>query len=244
MPSAIEYGIDAPEMVNNLLWRAGTFSALGAGIYFMNHRELPGPATALLGVFLVIGVGCLALAYYMRWSSQTGKLQLREELLSKVQWTGDEKVLDVGCGRGLLAIGAAKKLKKGRVTGIDIWDPGSLSGNKQEAAIANAKAEGVADRVKIEDGDVRHLTYGDNSFDVVLSSAVIHEIPDATDRAGAIREMLRVTKPGGSLVLFDVLRAGEYGAVLRGAGAEQVDDSRKTWLWAVPGRIVTARKKA
>jgi hypothetical protein len=45
-------------------------------------------------------------------------------------------------------------------------------------------------------------------------------------------------------VLFDVLKAGEYAQVLRDAGAEQVDDSARLWLWLVPGRIVTARKKA
>jgi SAM-dependent methyltransferase len=241
--TVIDYGLDAPETVSNFFWRAGSFAALGIGIWYMNRQDLPGPGVTLMVIFVLIGLAFLGVALYMRWSSQIGKLQLREEILGKVQWTGDEKVLDAGCGRGLLAIGAARRLKKGRVTGIDIWDPQSLSGNKQELAIANAKAEGVADRVKIENGDIRQLTYGDNSFDVVLSSTVLHEIPDAPDRAAAIRELLRVTRPGGQLVLFDILHAGEYGKVLSDAGADQIDDSTKKWLWLVPGRIVTARKK-
>lgn len=242
--TTVDYGLDAPETVSNFFWRAGSFAALGIGIWFMNRQELPGPGATLMVIFVLIGLGFLGVALYMRWSSRTGKLLLREEILGKVQWTGDEKVLDAGCGRGLLAIGAAKRLKKGRVTGIDIWDPQSLSGNKQEFAVANAKAEGVADRVKIEDGDIRHLTYGDNSFDVVLSSTVLHEIPDGPDRAAVIRELLRVTKPGGRIVLFDILHAGQYGKVLSDAGAEQIDDSVKKWLWLVPGRIVVARKKS
>lgn len=240
----VDYGLDAPETVSNFLWRAGSFAALGIGIWFMNRQELPGPSTTLLVIFILIGLGFLGVALYMRWSSRTGKLELREEILGKVPWNGDEKVLDAGCGRGLLAIGAAKRLKKGRVTGIDIWDPQSLSGNKQEFAVANAKAEGVADRVKIEDGDIRHLTYGDNSFDVVLSSTVLHEIPDAPDRAAAIRELVRVTKPGGRIVLFVILHAGDYAKVLSDAGAAEIDDSAKKWLWLVPGRIVSARKKS
>jgi arsenite methyltransferase len=243
--AVVDYGIDAPEMVSNMYWRAGTFAALGIGIYFMNKQELPGPSMNLLLVLVVIGLGFLAFGLYMRWSSRTGKLALRDRMLDLVPWNGDEKVLDAGCGRGLLLVGAAKRLvKKGRATGIDHWDPGSLSGNKQENALANAKAEGVADRVKIEDGDFRQLTYGDNSFDVVMSSTAIHEIADAPERAAALKELLRVAKPGGRLVLFDVLKAGEYAQVLRDAGAEQVDDSARLWLWLVPGRIVTARKKA
>ena len=45
-----------------------------------------------------------------------------------IRWhlTGDEKVLDVGCGRGLLLIGAAKRLKSGKATGIDVWDASVL----------------------------------------------------------------------------------------------------------------------
>ena len=244
MASAIDYGIDAPEMVKNLYWRAGTFAVLGAGIYMMNRKELPGPSLTLMAVLVLVGVACLGIAWYMRWSSQVGKLQMREDVLNKVQWTGDEKVLDVGCGRGLLLIGAAKKLKKGRATGIDVWDPHSLSGNKLEETVANAKAEGVQDRVKVENGDVMQLTYPDNSFDVVLSSTTLHELHDPSDRSKALREMLRVAKPGGQLAIFDVLKAGEYAGVLRDNGAEQVDDSTRTWLWLVPGRIVTARKRS
>ncbi|BDC51243.1 type 11 methyltransferase [Bryobacterales bacterium F-183] len=239
-----DYGIDAPQTLSNLYWRAGTFAAFGIGIYMMNRRELPGPAFTLMLVLLLIAAGFLAVAILMRQASQTGKLALRDTIINKIQWTGEEKVLDVGCGRGLLLIAAAKQLKKGRATGVDIWDPASLSANSQQNTIAMAKAEGVADRVKVETGDARNLTYGDNSFDVVLSSTTLHELPDAENRQLAIEEMVRVTKPGGQIAIFDVMHAGEYAEVLRNAGVEQIDDSHKTWLWLVPGRLVVGRKKA
>lgn len=242
--ATVDYGIDAPQTLSNLYWRAGTFAAFGIGIYMMNRKELPGPSLTLMLVLLVIAAGFLGVAFYMRQSSQTGKLALRDTIINKIQWTGEEKVLDVGCGRGLLLVAAAKQLKKGRATGIDIWDPASLSANTQANTIAMAKAEGVADRVKVETGDARNLTYGDNSFDVVLSSTTLHELPDAESRQLALEEMVRVTRPGGQIAIFDVMHAGEYAEVLRGLGVEQLDDSYKTWLWLVPGRLVTGRKKS
>ena len=241
---AVDYGIDAPVTVKNLLWRAGTFAVLGVGVYFMNRAEHPVPAMTLMVVFVLAALAFLGAALHMRQSSQVGKLAMRDRLLDKIPWTGDEKVLDVGCGRGLLLIGAAKRLKKGRATGIDIWDPADLSGNKLEAAVDNARAEGVADRVKVENGNAVKLTYGDKSYDVVLSSLTVHNIPDATGRAQALREMLRVLKPGGQVAIFDILKSSEYAAVLHGAGAEQVDDSDRSFLRFLGGRFVVARKKA
>jgi cyclopropane fatty-acyl-phospholipid synthase-like methyltransferase len=54
-------------------------------------------------------------------------------LLDRIEWTGQEEVLDVGCGRGLMLIGAAKRLTTGKATGIDIWQAEDLSGNRPEA---------------------------------------------------------------------------------------------------------------
>ena len=240
----IDYGIDAPQAVKDLFWRAGTLSALGVGIFFMNKAEHPGPALTLMILLVLVGLGFLTAGFYLRWSSQVAKLKMRDTLLDKIQWTGDEKVLDVGCGRGLLAIGVAKRLKKGRVTGIDVWDGSLLSGNKLDAAVENAKAAGVADRVKIENGNALKLTYGDKSYDVVVSSLMLHGILEADARAYALKEMVRVLKPGGQVAIFDVSKAGEYAAVLREAGADPVDDSHSAWLGLSPGRFVIARKKA
>lgn len=240
---AVDYGIDAPVLVKNLFWRAGTAAVMGVGIFAMNRNEYPGPSMVLLVVFGLLAIGCLGLALYMRWSSQVGKLRMRDTLLNKIEWTGDEKVLDVGCGRGLLLIGAAKRLKKGRATGIDVWSAEDLSGNKLENAVANAKTEGVADRVKVENGDARKLTYGDKSFDVVVSSLTLHNIPDASERASALREIMRVLKPGGQVVIFDILKSGEYAGVLRESGAEKVDDSDRGYLGFLGGRMVVGRKR-
>ena len=76
----------------------------------------------------------------MIWSSKVAKPSLRDRLLDSLELKGDEKVLDVGCGRGLLLIGIAKRLKSGKATGIDVWSHEDLSGNSADATKANAKA--------------------------------------------------------------------------------------------------------
>ena len=155
---------------------------------------------------------------------------------------GGEKVLDVGCGRGLMLIGAAKRLKSGKATGVDIWDPKDLSENTADAAKQNAKIEGVADRVRIENCDARKLHYQDNSYDVVLSSTVVHNIPEREERSQAVREMWRVLKPGGQLLIFDILHVAQYAQTLREAGAADVTVSPGGFLWCMPTKSLLAKK--
>jgi ubiquinone/menaquinone biosynthesis C-methylase UbiE len=122
----------------------------------------------------------------MIWSSKVGKLRERERLLELVGLGGHEKVLDVGCGRGLLLNGAARRLTKGKAVGIDIWNKQDQSGNDPDVTRANARIEGVAERVKIVDGDARSMPFADNDFDVVVSSLAIHNIPGSEERYLAI----------------------------------------------------------
>ncbi len=237
-----DYGLDAPGIVKDMFTRAGWFLAFGLALWFMNHVEYPGPASSLLSVLGSIGLAFLIVGAVMVWSSRTAKLKLRDEILDAAEIKGDEKILDAGCGRGLLLIGAAKRLKSGRATGIDIWSTEDLSGNSSEATRENAKLEGVADKVRVESGDVHKLVYPDANFDVVVSSLMVHNIPDADERAQAIREMYRVLKPGGRLAMFDIFRTREYAKVLETCGAQNVTLGTMRWLWMVPGWLLTAKK--
>ena len=63
-----------------------------------------------------------------------------------------------------MLIGAAKRLKSGKATGIDIWSQQDLSGNSADAVKQNAKIEGVNDRVRIETSDARKLVYPDGQL--------------------------------------------------------------------------------
>jgi len=178
----------------------------------------------------------------MVWSSRVAKLALRDRILDDLALRGDEKILDVGCGRGLLLIGAAKRIRSGRATGVDIWNPQDLSGNSPEATKENAKLEGVLDKVRIENHDARKLPYPDANYDVVVSSLALHNIDDREGRDQAVREMWRVLKPNGKLVIHDIFKTAEYAEVLRNQGAKSVELSPISWLWCVPARTVTAQK--
>jgi len=241
-PAKLDYGLDAPNTVKSMFSRGGWTIVFGLAMYIMNHAEYPGPSWSILSVLGAIGVTFLAVGGFMVWSSRIGKPKMRDRILNAVALQGDEKVLDVGCGRGLLAIGAAKRLKSGKVTGVDIWSAADLSDNSMDAAKSNAKLEGVADKVRIENADARKLPYPDANFDVVLSSLAIHNIDDGQERDQAVREMLRVLRPGGRLAIYDIFHPGSYARVLRDAGAQDVSTSGLSFLWCVPSRLVTARK--
>src|SRR5260370_442805 len=139
-------------------------------------------------------------------------------------------------------IDAPKRIKTGKVTGVDVWQSDDLSGNSAAAALANAKAEGGAERVKIENADARKLPFGANSFDVVVSSLTIHNIDSSPERAKAVREIARVLKPGGRLAIFDIFHAAEYAKALQQLGLTDVQLSGLSFLWCVPSRTVIARK--
>ena len=164
-----DYGLDSPKLVRRLAVRGGFLIAFAVVLYLANRNTSPGTAQALTAMLVCIGVGFFITAGFMVWSSRVAKLKLRDRILDGFSWRGDETVLDVGCGRGLMLIGAAKRLKTGKATGVDTWQSDVLSGNNPEAPLRNAKTEGVENRVKIESADARKLPFGASNFDVVVS---------------------------------------------------------------------------
>ena len=230
-------------LVKRMFTRAAWTVAIGVAIFLINRSDNPGPAGMLLAVLCAIGLGFLAVGLYMRWSSRTGKLRLRDQLLDLVEFKGEEKVLDAGCGRGLMVIGAAKRLKTGKATGVDVWDATVLSGNSSDAAKLNAKLEGVADKVRFETGDIRKLVYPEKTYDVGMSAFAIHNFGDRENRDKAVRELWRVLKPGGRLLIADSSHVNEYASVLREAGAEDVTIASHGFLWCLPTKSVRAAKK-
>jgi ubiquinone/menaquinone biosynthesis C-methylase UbiE len=117
---------------------------------------------------------------------------------------GNEKILDVGCGMGRASINLAKQLATGRVVGIDIFR--GVSGTSPEPARRNAKIEGVADKVEFRHGNILNAPFGDNTFDIVNASSVLHEIHGHENQQKAMREIYRVLKPGGKFVALEILR--------------------------------------
>jgi SAM-dependent methyltransferase len=237
-----DYGIDAPGVV-----RAMAAAGVVVTIAGFAAPWLPVPTAVAETVHGLrpAGVALLLAAAAMILSSKVGKLHLCRRLIALHDWRGDERVLDVGCGRGLSLIAAAKQLDKGgHATGVDLWSGKDLSDNAPDRTRANAAIEGVADRVTVDTGDACTLPYPPASFDIVTSMTAIHNIPKSADRARAFAEMARVLKPGGRLLLFDIAHPFAYAAQLRAAGFAEVRRAGIALLWVQPGVIWSARKPA
>jgi arsenite methyltransferase len=224
-PEPADYGQDAPAVVRNL-FLAGAIGVSAWAITTLGVRtgqfNLPRFVLMLTGMGFTAGVGCTLMGVWMVWESKVGKIRSRDRLLQRIPWTGDEHVLDVGCGRGLLLIGAAKRLTTGKAVGIDIWQSEDLSGNRSEATVENARREGVSDRVEVRTGDMRQMPFPNNAFDVVVSRAVIHNLYKAGERDQAIREIARVLKPGGSALIDDIRHHRDYTRTFIESGCTDV----------------------
>lgn len=229
VPERPDYGIDAPGVVRNLFvigaagWMVWGSAVLGL---WSGQLVIPLPGVRIVfplaGMGLGCGIGFTLMGVWMVWESKVGKVRSRERLLRRIAWTGDEQVLDVGCGRGLMLVGAAKRLTTGRAVGIDLWQAEDLSGNRPEAALENARREGVSDRVEVRTGDMREMPFGDNTFDVVVSRAAIHNLYDSAARARAVGEIARVLKPGGRALIEDIRHLQEYAKVFSENGCTDV----------------------
>lgn len=230
-----DYGIDAPGVVL-------AFTAMGViALFAMTFAAGGNAAWPLIGFFSIWAVLGVGTAILMMFASKSGKKRLWERTLDGLALGGDERSLDVGCGRGLVLVETAKRLPHGRATGIDIWRSKDQSGNARVVTEANAAAEHVADRVDVRDGDMRELPFPDGSFELVTASLAIHNIKERSGRDQAVREISRVLSPGGRAVIVDIAKIDEYQAVLR---AEGLDVERSGMHFSIypPARTLTARK--
>ena len=112
-----------------------------------------------------------------------------DRLLELASVRADERVLDIGCGVGTTAIRIAQE-NGAQVVAADI------AALMRDRAAANVSAAQVADRVRVEDADIRSLPYSGNSFDVVVAEAVTMFV----GRRRAAAELARVTRPGGRVL--------------------------------------------
>jgi len=213
-----EYGIDSPTIVIGELILGGAACSVALLLLVLRALLLVGVIGMAIGLFVLLNAG--SMVFY----SKVGKRSIRDQLLRLVAWRGDEVALDVGCGRGLLLVGVARRLTTGKAIGVDRWIRGAISGNRLEATLENAALERVADLVEVQDGDARHLPFDDHMFDVVVSNFVVHEMDTRTDREKMLREIIRVLKPGGQIALVDFIFTGEAVQVLRRSG---VQDARR-----------------
>jgi arsenite methyltransferase len=182
---------------------------------------------------------------YLR-TTRLGKFEVWARVLEDLRLQGDERLLDLGCGRGAVLLAAAKLLPRGRAIGVDLWRADQTH-NSAQATLSNAALEGVADRVEVHTADMTDLPFDNESIDVIVSSLAIHNIPSDSGRRQAISEAARVLRPGGRLAIADLRATRQHARQLRALGWDNVRRRNLGWrMWWggpwLPTHLLTASK--
>ncbi|WP_437815499.1 class I SAM-dependent methyltransferase [Sorangium sp. So ce1078] len=158
-------------------------------------------------------IHALGPAVLTRFYDPAVRLLIREEafrsqLVSHMQLAPGQRVLDVGCGTGTLAV-----LAQQRHPGVEVH---AVDGDDKVLAIAREKAARAGAGVRFERAMAWELPYPDGTFDRVVSTLMFHHLA-ADDKRRAAEEILRVLRPGGALLLADFgsPRAAPGRAVVR-----------------------------
>ena len=127
--------------------------------------------------------------------------RLFHKYVGRLDLPDDAKVLEVGCGTGAMSRFLAQREEfKGQVIGVD------QSSSFIEAANRFAHGEKIGERIGFSIGDAHCLDFPAGHFDVVIAHTLISHV---TEPIRVLREMARVTRPGGTVAIFD----GDYASL-------------------------------
>jgi ubiquinone/menaquinone biosynthesis C-methylase UbiE len=153
----------------------------------------------------------------VRLTTREGAFKSR--LLERAGLQPGERVLDLGCGTGTLAIQAKRRQPDAEIVGLD-GDPEVLGRARRKAAAAGVE-------VDFDEGYSTELPYGDSSFDVVLSTLFFHHLT-GSDKRRTAGEVLRVLKPGGRLQVADWGRPADPAMRLLSTSIRLLDGFEQT----------------
>jgi ubiquinone/menaquinone biosynthesis C-methylase UbiE len=240
-----QFGIDHQNTIRNILIGGSTFLATTALLHFkpvaVEDLLKTDDAVHALKIFTgTFGVFLTVEGTLMYVSSKYWKIKQASKLVNSLKLKGDEKVLDVGCGSGLFVTEFAKQVPNGAVYGIDRWNYRVHEG----IALENCKVTGVDNRTHIKTGDVTEsLPFGDNFFDYVFANSTMHNL-SRKSRSTTFLEMLRVLKPGGTMIIQDVKYGEEYENELKKNEQLEVYLTPFEFSLFPPVQIVTVKKKS
>lgn len=216
---ASDYELEVPTHIKYVLMASLGSGVVGLILTFVARGNQPLFAAVLVAVGII---GLIPTTILGLVTNNRMRRAARQRMMQTVAWRGDEMVLDVGCGNGYLLLEAAKHLTTGKAIGIDVWKDNS-GHQSAEAAWRNAQIEGVINRIDLQNVDACALPFEGETFDVIVSSLALHHMGGDSARKKVLQEMIRVLKPGGIILLYDMFPIiGQAAAVLRRQRVSQV----------------------
>ncbi len=220
-----DYQLRTPRVIQYIAL-VGILALIAAGVLWQASQAFALAAFAL-GLVLLVPTAAL---WLITNQLQGRRFSIRDRVVKAVPWRGDEHVLDVGTGSGITLFGLAKRLTTGKATGIDIYLP-NAGGGTEHTFWKNAHVEGLEGRVELQNVDARQMPFEDQSFDVIVSTFALHHIGDSSERERALREMVRVLKPGGTIALADIAGMIDPAAdFLRRSGVSSIERSGRVFV--------------
>jgi len=205
----LNFGIDAPKITAKLFSISGLLSFL----YILS--------------LVFIGINCISSIIYlllfcpfiitgllMILNSKVFKIKNRNKIITKMKLTGSEKILDIGCGRGLYTVGFAEKITNGIIYGIDIWNTEDISANSEIAILENIKKSNTGEKIILKTEDMRKMSFDNDFFDIIVASFSIHNLNNNDEIKKAIDEITRVLKKNGILIIIDFKYINVYKNIL------------------------------
>jgi ubiquinone/menaquinone biosynthesis C-methylase UbiE/Arc/MetJ-type ribon-helix-helix transcriptional regulator len=169
----------------------------------------------------------LAVGFFDRLLHRGKVRELRRRTTDLARFGPGERVLDVGCGTGTLAIEVQSRVgEAGRVCGVDP--------DRRQIARARRKAARRRLPIEFQSGVIERLDFPDAGFDVVLSTLMLHHLSPTVTRQG-LAEIARVLVPGGRVVIADFGSGSrDLTALVSEAGFRHVETEEMPFP-AVPG---------
>lgn len=232
--------MDAPKVIRNLLVIGAILLLIAL---FLPESFFPPAGVIIKSTAFFPAIFLILAGLFMIYYAKAGKFKQRERILSLHQWKGDEIVLDVGTGLGLLMIGAAQKLSSGRSYGIDIFNSSDLSDNTIKQTRLNAELEKVSEKIVVREENILRTTFPDQMFDVIVSNLCIHNIYNREGREKACREIFRLLKPGGQVVISDFQHTRAYKEVFESLGMPVRKVGTYYWDTFPPLTVIAGRKQ-
>ncbi len=165
----------------------------------------------------------------LKWGMREETFKRR--LIERAHIQPGQHVLDLGCGTGTLTIMLKRSKPEAFITGVD--------GDEDVLAIAKSKSKQARVDITWDHGLAYDLPYPDNSFDIVVSSLVIHHLV-SKDKIRAFREVRRVLRPTGGFHILDFGKPFSFLTRIQGMimnGLEEASDN-------FHGRILPMLKEA